>query len=463
MFAQNFFVILLNVRSALNSVRFEQIYNMIISMKMNILLMQKINVIEKLIEYYEKRHSLITIVTNNIDNRNVTIILNFKIIVWNELKNLFHILYNDFSERFLICSIQYQKIILNVNSIYVSTKIEKRLSWLHRIIQNVKNSLTELYDIIDENWNLTLQIMNKVSMISFRLAHITELQQLLNVLNNEFIDLINEWKIQHFDDRIFIYFIESNKILISKIDRIYIRENWINRTKKWKIKSSELSTNHKITTMIINFAIQTNRESNKWKLQFNLLIKYRIRQKCLKILKIFFDKNSLNEWIIYKIQIVKILIDLNKISKRKRYKLRKNLKRKKFSFQKQRRRNVRLNKIAKNKTLKKLITTIKTRKKHLIEMTHLKYFYTIMIKHFIFNEKFIKWFFAKTKKWTNCIISTLLNENEIKQNKSLIQTNIVTKYYQTLYSFKNFEQAINDEMLSIMTENISKKTCLQTN
>ena len=298
MFAQNFFVISLNVRFVFNSIRFEQIYNMIMSMKMNILLMQKINVIEKLVEYYKKRHSLITIVINNIDNRNVTIIFNFKIIVWNELKNFFHILYNDFNERFLICSIQYQKIILNVNSIYVSTKIEKRLSWFYRIIQNVKNSLIESCDIIDENWNLTLQIINRILVISFRFAHIIKFQQLLNALNNEFTDLINEWKIKHFDDKIFTYFIESNRIFISKIDRIYIRKNWMNKTKKWKIKSSELFTNHKITTIIINFAIQTNRKSNKWKLQFNLLIKYRIRQKCLKILKIFSDKNSLNEWII---------------------------------------------------------------------------------------------------------------------------------------------------------------------
>ena len=263
MFAQIFFVISLNVRFVFNSVRFEQIYNMIINMKMNILLMQKINVIEKLIEYYEKRHSLITIVINNIDNRNVTIIFNFKIIVWNELKNFFHILYNDFNERFLICSIQYQKIILNVNSIYVSTKIEKRLSWFHRVIQNVKNSLIESCDIIDENWNLTLQIMNKISIISFRLAYITKFQQLLNVLNNEFTDLMNKWKIKHFDDKIFIYFIELNRIFISKIDRIYIRKDWMNKTKKWKIKFNELFTNHKVTTIIINFVIQTNRKSNK--------------------------------------------------------------------------------------------------------------------------------------------------------------------------------------------------------
>ena len=122
-------VIFLNVRSIQNSARFVVMYNMIIKFNINVLIIQKFEIFEKRINYYIKKYSKIEIATNYIVNqKKISIILNFKIIIWNKNDDEnFYIIRRISNKFFLIYSIKYKKNIVTIISIYVLTKNEKQL------------------------------------------------------------------------------------------------------------------------------------------------------------------------------------------------------------------------------------------------------------------------------------------------------------------------------------------------
>lgn len=73
-------IISLNVRSILNSIRFELIYNMMMRLDINVLLLRKSNIFQKLVNFYKIKYSQILIKINCLNNREVFIIINIKII-----------------------------------------------------------------------------------------------------------------------------------------------------------------------------------------------------------------------------------------------------------------------------------------------------------------------------------------------------------------------------------------------
>ena len=384
-------IVSLNVRFVLSSTSFATMYDMMMRLDVDVLLLQKSNISKELFDYYENRFSQILIISNCTNNRDVSIIINIKITTWSEEKDeASHIIYKDNDNRLLVCSINHREHIVIIVFAYVSIKEMKKLSWLNFTIKNLKNnSLSIFCDVIEEDWNLILLSKDRVTHIESSNTRLATLHQLLEILRNQ-QSLIDDWRERNSNIRAFIYFANKNNRLVVKIDRIYIRENWMFNTNDWEIEFSDIVIDHKAITITIRFTIQSNRDSNKWRVNLLLLKKRIIKQECLDVMNCLLNENLLKKWNIYKIKIVAILKKSTKRFKHENNKLKYNLRRRRLKLQKKRRKRARLNKTQLDVTLKELIATMKTREKHLFDVFNQNYAYNAIIKHLILNEKSTK-------------------------------------------------------------------------
>ena len=79
-------------------------------------------------------------------------------------------------------------------------------------------------------------------------------------LEGEANELINKWRYYHPNDREYFFYIDKDEISISHINRIYVRDDQINKSKKWSIEASEILINYKTITTILYFIRISNRD-----------------------------------------------------------------------------------------------------------------------------------------------------------------------------------------------------------
>ena len=136
--------------------KFKRIYDLFQRRKINILLIQKFEIIRELQVYFQKTFSLISIAAYYVDNlnrinmkRDIVMIINNKTTVWNQKDDQGHKIFHNEDERLLICKIICRDQSITIKCIYVLIRDEKRASWFVQINKKLKSfSLNFLCDVM---------------------------------------------------------------------------------------------------------------------------------------------------------------------------------------------------------------------------------------------------------------------------------------------------------------------------
>ena len=300
------------------------------------------------------------------------------------------------------------------------------------------------------DWNIALLNIDKKNPSNPpQPDQINTFNQLLSALGGPRL-LSDGWREKNQDFRAYTFF--TAKGPVSRIDRLYVREDWMKDTEGWGIEASGLPTDHKALTMTIKFSEVSDRGPGRWRLNPLLLSRKTIREACSSAINDLTGCDPLEEWRIYKETIALKLIDITKQSEREAGKLSYNLRQRRLVLQKQRGRRVQ--KVA---MLEEMIASVEQREEHLAEAKNHDYAYNAMAKHLILNEKPTRWFFARAKEQTSNTITALKDEQGITHTDSQGMLQLATKFYTDLYSTKPSEKTARDKILSSMTRHVEGK------
>ena len=142
----------MNVRSALSPARFRSMYDMMMCLKVDALLIQESNISEELAANYEDQFPQILITTNSEGdnaNRGVSIIINSRTTAWaeSEIDGSHTALATD-DNRLLICNVIYKRQPVTIGVAYGPAANNARIPWYTLTTGIVRQNLARPCDIV---------------------------------------------------------------------------------------------------------------------------------------------------------------------------------------------------------------------------------------------------------------------------------------------------------------------------
>lgn len=151
-------------------------------------------------------------------------------------------LYRDETGRLIITKVISKGYTLTIGTAYIPTNRNKRRAQLETIplLLNNKDNQILAYDIIVGDWNDVKQGINRDTNAQPPEQFKEGMLNTLDFLSSNKIDrhFINGQRIAYLELREYTYYIYSRGV--SRIDRIYVREDWFYRTIDQEIASKPL-------------------------------------------------------------------------------------------------------------------------------------------------------------------------------------------------------------------------------
>ena len=446
----NILIYSFNVRSILKFIRFRELYNMFQVNKINILLTQKFLLSNEISHFFESNFLLVSIIFNRRDDaRNeVSIIINNRITKWVETFSETSIVFKDENDRLLICRVKCKTQLLIITNVYVSTTSSQRLKWLKAITRRFdENEIVYHCDVINENFNQTLLKIDRRSRATSASTQVSALNKLLTKLNKKKCDYVNDWRT--INSKLMTYTYYKQNVNTFRIDRIYLRSEFMNNVTKWRIQASEIQTDHHAVSMSLNSEQLKNREFDRWRFNSLLLKLQTVQNQINNAISCLLEDDSMNEWMIFKILIKQKLQKRARKFERSTFKFQRRLNQRRERLWKKRRHDWL------NRELEIRIKFVKRQKQCLIEWRNHNYSYNAMTKHLLLNEKFTRWFFSRVKQDSYHNIDDLKDEQDIVREFSSELLEIVSRYYEKLYFVKSSNKRARKSILNAISNKIS--------
>jgi hypothetical protein len=158
----------------------------------------------------------------------------------------------------------------------------------------VERPLAKGCDIVGGDWNAASDHHRHRAPVESRKVRMAELIDRLGGENQP----VDGWKEMHPDSMAFTFFRGSQGI--SRIDRIYIRLDWLRETKRWDIRPSGLQTDHHAVTTLLCLPRQVHRGPGRWRLNLVMLKLNGAMRSCADALRALPGEDVLTEWMAYK-------------------------------------------------------------------------------------------------------------------------------------------------------------------
>ena len=444
-------IVSINVQSLLDPAQFCEMYNVMQTYKIDVVLAQKTFLTDEAFNYYESNYSMISIATNWQENscEGVFIIINNRTTSWlstpQALDN--HILYRDDNGWILICRIFTRNRALTIANVYAPAEVTQQYEWLTTTTNSLANTpLSYPCDIVGGDWNQTLTRLDWQSRQSPSACTCRAQQELLEQLEKMKCVYIDGWQSHHPNVMAFTYYWHEG---ISRIDWLYVRSELMKECKDWKILSSGLPTDHWAVSLTIGMRTSGDWGPDRWWLNPLILKNTKIIHSCRDTLKMLPGQNPLTEWQLYKITVKKTLQGYTKDSQKSQSQLRYNLERRRQRLWEKRCSDTL------DQALEMRIAAIELQEQCLAEWQHHSYVYNALAKHFLLNEKPTKWFFSRVKIDTYHNINALRDEQDVLHTSSEELLDVATTYYDNLYAKKSSDKGAQEQMLECLHFKIS--------
>lgn len=264
-------IVSLNVHSVLETARFSNLYNVMMSSSVDVFLLQETYLQEEDAARLESAYPLIQMVAHNDPTLErprggVVIMINFKTTSWDALQGTgSQVVYKDPGGRIIAAQVKVKDKSLVVASVYVPAKPVERIGWLDTVNSLMENhSPTCPIDVLGGDWNQTTQRIDRRSRQATPLELRANLQKLIDNLGNNQIEYVDGWRSCNQSIIAYTYF--EGKEGVSRLDKIYLREDWMLLASKWDIVDLGLQTDHKAVLMVLKEDDAPDREPGRWRL-----------------------------------------------------------------------------------------------------------------------------------------------------------------------------------------------------
>ena len=440
----------LNVQSVLDAMRFSDMYNWMMTNGADILMIQDSRITNVEADNLERRYPLISINTScKAGKGSVSTVIKKSTTQWG-ISTHRGIITQGGDGRLLVCEVLSKGKTLVVANVYLPTKADKRSKWLLRANQFYKeNPLVLPVDIFAGDWNVVESRLDKTSTKPVNQADVARLKSFLGTLGREAIDYVDGWRLEA--GLIIEYTHKNSNKGSSRLDRIYVREDWLPLTKNWDIKITGLRTDHLAVTVQSDIGSRSSRGPGRWRMNPLQIKSKAIMDSCMEALAALPSVDPMVEWLTYKASIGKTLSEKSKQQ-------RKTLRRTMETLKRHRRKLVAKRKLgASDPELEQAIIALASREGCQAEHEYRSYAYNSLAKQKLLGEKPTKWFFAKAKNESRASynIPWLADSTgkRVKDPQEMLR--VGEQFYENLYGEKQPEPEALASMLSFLKNEIN--------
>ena len=447
-------IVSLNVRSVLKMDKFRRMYDLFQRCKVDILLIQESGITRELQAYFQEAFPLISIAAHYVDDpdrvgmgRGAAMIINNKTTAWDQDDDQGHEIFHSGDGRLLICKVICRDRPITVGCAYAPARGEERAPWLIQVNEKLESfPLSSPCDVVGGDWNMTLETIDRVINTGVATAQQRlEFTRLIRNLGGGSNDLVDGWRLQHPDDREYSFFTGRDAIPTSRIDRIYVRDDWMEDSEGWGIAASGTSTDHKAITVTLCFARTSDRGPGRWRMSPLLLKRTRVREIAQQALEALPWIDPLAEWSTYKACISETMKTLVKGDRKATQRLGLTLRKRRQRLEKKRRPGR-----IRDRGLDERLALINAQEEHLAETFNHDYAYNAMAKHLMLNEKPSKWFFGRAKLFSNTGLESLTDQQGELQSGTEGVMRVAEEFYKELYATKPSEDSAREEILGCL-------------
>ena len=354
--------------------------------------------------------------------------------------------FGDTEGRLLIASVMLRDRRVSIASAYApGARSTDRQEWYKRTTATVDDLEDPRFavDIMGGDWNETWEVEDRTSGRPGNVAEKIFFEAFMTSLRcPEDFPLKDGWRLHNPKQIMYSHTNHSGKGE-SRVDRMYVREDWIQNTSDWTIEPSAVTDlDHKAVTFIWNKP-QKNRPRGpgRWRLKPAMLKRKSITKQCAEILNTIHNEDPVENLLIIKEALQEFLgkeqkKDHRRIAKRKGILIKRGL-------QLRRQKNP-------TEALRIKIQNMEAELTDLVEAEASTYAYNAMAKEYMLGERPTKYFFARAKilQELNLGIDALKGKDKRETAIPEEMMKIVEDFYGELYS----EKPSDPEATKIITD-----------
>ena len=402
-------------------------------------------------ESWSNRGLLVIGQTGPDNGQGVLIIINANIVQIDGTRSEMIDLNNNWESltgRIMIIKLIKENLKVTVGAIYQPPRMNQRREFTQKLME-MQILDDRRCDILVGDWNMTLLNIDSSSMIAPHQIDLEDHQQVLNKFMREGQLAIDGWRLRYPESRLYTHRNNTNyngELARTRIDRFYVREDWMPYTENWTIGSENGYTDHREIEMSLTKAT-VKRGKGRWRAPLALLEDRNIRNK---LLEVFLDKtrsegtprNIIEGWAEAKHSMAKVF---------------KNEKRKIQNAVHSRRRTL-LRRVQDDGSIEDELRAEWIELEGLDADDRKNFCYEWFQRNYVENGETDKSLFEKVKKMQTSrgFISSLQKENgEIADEPEGILEE-VDLFYSRLYSSQGHNQAATNEITTHIERNISE-------
>ena len=440
-------IVSINVQSLLDPARFRDLYNMMQSSNVDVVLAQEAFLTETAAREYEATYPLVAIAAHKAEQRGgVATIINCRTTEWLPTPDD-RIVHRDSEGRLLICQVRCRGTPIQIGNVYAPAESKTlRAEWYRENAENL-SSLGIHCDLVGGDWNETTETISRLNLRPPSSLVQPEMQKFTEALEGVGGTLVDGWREQNPQTAAFTYFREGKPI--SRLDRIYVRSDWMRDTEGWDIQATGLRTDHHAVCMRLRLPSNVERGPGRWRLDPNLLKTRRIRDMCTDALHDLPGRDPISEWATFKICARDALQREAKALKKANNSLRVRIARRRKKLWNRRVPG------RKNPALEKRLAAVTVQEQCLEEWHYKSYSYNALAKHMLLDEKPTKWFFSKARYESNLSIEGLKDGHGDLHTTPDGILRAAAGFYEELYAQKPSDKEAADHVLGCIRTKIS--------
>lgn len=254
--------------------------------------------------------------------------------------------------------------------------------------------------------------------------------------------------------REYTYYIYSRGV--SRIDRIYVREDQFYRTTNWEIAPKPLILDYRPVEfkLRVNPNATTRKGQGRQRLNLGILTRLQNVEKCERLLGRTEELGGSQS--TFKQKVKEYLSIVITTQRRERQKLQGNLRKRRLNLIKKKQR-IELPNI-KHYTIEKKIAAIVTQEDCLVEQQLRSRKINALSKHMLLNEKPTKQFFQRAKTQSNQTIETLIDKQGVERTSTSELLEVAQEYYIDLFSPNPTESNSQQFILNQIKAQIDERT-----
>ena len=182
--------------------------------------------------------------------------------------------YKDQAGRLIATNIRTGGRLIRAASMYVLANDQEKVLWMERTIVSARDQhLVGHCDIIGTDMNIKTSTLDYKRGERSPSSYVVALQDTVRALGGEHL-MIDGWRHRNMKTRTWSWGVRNEEkvwIGFSRLDAIFVREDWLQDTKVWDIGPSGLETDHKKVSMVLKASEKPPEMRKRFRLQLSIL------------------------------------------------------------------------------------------------------------------------------------------------------------------------------------------------